>query len=79
MPGADPSGQPSPGSNQNLSKLRGRMSKNNVAVEDAVPPLTPDMVAKIKKDDMKQAIVERFGGRTKPPETRTPTWTGKRS
>ncbi len=55
------------------------MSKNNVAVEDAVPPLTPDMVAKIKKDDMKQAIVERFGGRTKPSETRTPTRTGKRS
>ena len=57
------------------------MQKNNVVMEDeaAAPELTPDMMSKIKKDDMKQAIVERFGGRTKPPETRTPTRTGKRS
>jgi hypothetical protein len=53
------------------------MSKNNVAVDDAAPVLTPDMVAKIKKEDMKQAIVERFSGRTKPAEKRTAIRTGK--
>jgi hypothetical protein len=41
------------------------MLKNNVIVDDApaVAALNPDMLASIKKEDMKQAIVERFSGR----------------
>lgn len=55
------------------------MRKNNVVMEDeaAAPALTPDMMSKIKKEDMKQAVVECFGGRTKPAETRTAVRTGK--
>jgi len=38
------------------------MRKNKVVVDDApaAPALTPDLIAKIKKEDMKQAVVERF-------------------
>ena len=55
--------------------------RNNSGVlelEDAAPALTPDMVAKIKKEDMKQAVVERFSTRTKPAEKSTATRTGQR-
>jgi len=39
------------------------MRKNNVVLDDApAPAITPDMVAKIKKEDMKQAVVEKFSG-----------------
>jgi len=42
------------------------MRKNNVVIDDApaAPALTPDLVSKIKKEDMKQAVVERFSGRS---------------
>lgn len=55
------------------------MRKNNVVIEDepTAPALTPDMMSKIKKEDMKQAVVERFSGRTEPAEKRTATRTGK--
>ena len=55
------------------------MRNNSVVLEDeaAAPEMTPDMMSKIKKEDMKQAVVERFSGRTKPAETRTATRTGK--
>jgi hypothetical protein len=46
--------------------------------ETAAPALTPDMMSKIKKEDMKQAVVERFSTRTVPAEKRTATRTGKR-
>jgi hypothetical protein len=56
------------------------MSNNSSVMEDetAAPALTPDMMSKIKKEDMKQAVVERFSTRTVPAEKRTATRTGKR-
>jgi len=57
--------------------------KKSVALEDApaAPALTPDMGSKIKKEDMKQAIVERFSGssnsvapRAARPKKRSPHW-----
>ena len=38
------------------------MRKKSVVTEEAVPApaLTPDLVTQLKKEDMKQAIVERF-------------------
>jgi hypothetical protein len=55
------------------------MPKNNVVVEDeaAAPALTPDMMSKIKKEDMQQAVVERFSAKTQAAEKRTATRTGK--
>jgi len=59
------------------------MSKNNAVLEDtpAVPALTPELLAKIKKEDMKQAIFERFSGkgaraafRAAQSRTRSPYW-----
>ncbi|HKD85135.1 MAG TPA: hypothetical protein VKB58_10335 [Terriglobales bacterium] len=57
------------------------MRKNNVAIEDApaAPALTLDMVSKIKKDDMMQAVFERFSARTEAPRAeaarkRSPYW-----
>jgi hypothetical protein len=57
------------------------MRKNNVVIDDApAPALTPDMVSKIKKEDMKQAVAERFSGeaaakRTAPKmRKRSPYW-----
>lgn len=55
------------------------MRKNNVVMEDeaAAPALTPDMMSKIKKEDMQQAVVERFSAKTQAGERRTTTRTGK--
>jgi hypothetical protein len=59
------------------------MLKNDVVFEDApaVAALNPDLLASIKKEDMKQAIVERFSGRVQTaPQTasrstgRSPYW-----
>jgi len=58
------------------------MRKNNVVIGDvpAAPALTPDLISKIKKEDMKQAVVERFSGkaaveRAAPKvHTRSPYW-----
>jgi len=49
------------------------MPKKSVVMEDeaAAPALTPDMMSKIKKEDMKQAIVERFSGTTEVAGPRT--------
>ena len=51
------------------------MRKNNVAIEDvpAAPALTPDMVSEIKKEDMRQAVFERFSSRTEAPRTAAST------
>ncbi|MGA7459444.1 MAG: hypothetical protein WBW69_04420 [Candidatus Korobacteraceae bacterium] len=39
------------------------MQKNNVVLDDApAPAITPEMISKIKKEDMQQAVVERFSG-----------------
>ncbi|MGA2370318.1 MAG: hypothetical protein ACLPPV_07885 [Candidatus Korobacteraceae bacterium] len=57
------------------------MPNNSVVMEDeaAAPVLTPEMMSKIKKEDMKQAVVERFRGRTEAAAPRTAVRTGKRS
>ena len=47
------------------------MRKNSVVHDEPAPAITPDMLAKIKKEDMKQAVVERFSGEK--PSKRTPT------
>ena len=37
------------------------MLTNDVVVEDVpAPAITPDLLSKLKREDMKQAIVERF-------------------
>ncbi len=57
--------------------------KKSTVIEDApaAPEMTPDMLSKIKKEDMKQAIVERFKATSKPAvpraascKTRSPYW-----
>jgi hypothetical protein len=55
------------------------MRNNSSVMEDeaAAPALTPEMMSKIKKEDMQQAVVERFSARTKPAEKRTATRTGQ--
>ena len=42
--------------------LRNETGKNDTS---ATSVLTPDLIAEIKKEDMKQAIVERFSTHTK--------------
>lgn len=48
------------------------MRKNKVVTEDApaAPAMTPEMISKIKKEDMRQAVFERFSS---PAETATPS------
>ena len=57
------------------------MLKNKVVIEDApaAPALTPDMVSKIKKEDMKQAVFERFSVRQESVAPRPATRSRKRS
>jgi hypothetical protein len=56
------------------------MLKNKVAIMDApAPALTPDMLASIKKEDMKQAIVERFRVHVEAAAPRPATRAGQRS
>ena len=42
------------------------MLKKKAVINEApaAPALTPDLIAKIRKEDMKQAVVERFSGAT---------------
>ena len=54
--------------------------KKDALIDDApaAPALTPDLVSKIRKEDMKQAVVERFSGAAAAkPRTAVPA--GKRS
>jgi hypothetical protein len=56
------------------------MLNNKVAIVDApVPALTPGMLASIRKEDMKQAIVERFQVRVKAAAPRIVARAGQRS
>lgn len=57
------------------------MSKNNAVLDDApAPALTPDMISKVKKEDMQQAVVEKFSGKAAAKRTagkirkRSPYW-----
>jgi hypothetical protein len=49
------------------------MLKNKIEVEEshAAPPLTPDLLGKLKMQDMQAAVVERFSVRTKAQAPRT--------
>jgi hypothetical protein len=56
------------------------MLNNKVAILDApAPALTPDMLASIRKEDMKQAIVERFRIHVEAVAPRTAARAGQRS
>ena len=60
------------------------MIRNDIANNDSpvAAALTPDLLASMKKEDMKQAIVERFSYRAKAvapqaaaqPKVRSPYW-----
>ena len=57
------------------------MSNKNVVVDDepAAPAINPEMLSKLKKQDMKQAVVERFKGSIESTAPRATTSTKKRS
>ncbi len=50
------------------------MLKTKVEVEEdqGAPAITPDLLSKLKKQDMRQAVVERFSDRAKKPRHRAP-------
>lgn len=60
------------------------MASKNVVLDDApaAPAITPEMLGKLKKEDMKQAVIERFkAGEESPvpagtvrPRKRSPHW-----
>lgn len=49
------------------------MQNKAVVIDEnpAAPALEPEMLAELKKEDMQQAVVERFQVNTKTPATRT--------
>ncbi len=57
------------------------MLKSKLVVDDGSPvaPLTPGLLAKIRKEDMKQAIYERFSARRPSVAPRVEAQTGARS
>jgi hypothetical protein len=57
------------------------MPRNSVVLDDApaAPAITPETLTKIKKEDMKQAVVERFRASVEAPakgrqRKRSPYW-----
>jgi len=54
-------------------------SKIEVEESQAAPALTPDLLGQLKKQDMKQAIVERFSIREKAETPRTAIRSRERS
>ncbi|HEY1730279.1 MAG TPA: hypothetical protein VGG15_00930 [Terriglobales bacterium] len=57
------------------------MLKENVLTEEsqAVPEISPEYLAKLKKEDMKEAVVERFRSSSETPAVRTAMRRGDRS
>lgn len=57
------------------------MLKASVLTEEsqAVPEISPELLAKLKKEDMQQAVVERFRSKSEAPATRRPARHGARS
>ena len=48
------------------------MQKKNVEVEQTpAPAITPDLLGKLRKEDMKQAVVERFKATSQPAPAKT--------
>jgi hypothetical protein len=55
---------------------------NNKVVPEAdqvVPPIGPELLQKLKKEDMEQAVVERFKNSVEEPEHRTAARHGVRT
>ena len=59
------------------------MLRSGFAIDEtSAPAITPDLLAELKKQDMKQAIIERFSYRAKvvatetaaPAKVRSPYW-----
>ncbi len=58
------------------------MPRNSAVLDDApaAPPIQPEMLSKLKKEDMKQAVVERFRATSEAPAAkaterkRSPYW-----
>jgi len=57
------------------------MLKSNLTQEGplAAPAITPDLLSRLRKEDMKQAIVERFSVRAKAKTPRSAVRSGARS
>jgi hypothetical protein len=57
------------------------MLKSKIAAEEnfGAPALTPDLLRQLKKEDMKQAIAERFSAHTQAPAPRVAVRAGVRS
>jgi hypothetical protein len=57
------------------------MLKESVLIEEsqAVPEISPELLAKLKKEDMQQAVVERFRTKNEAPAACTPARRGIRS
>ena len=51
------------------------MPTNSAVMEEetAAPEITPEMLGTLKKEDMKQAVVERFKGKSAS-RKRSPNW-----
>ena len=50
------------------------MLKENVLTDESqtVPEISPELLAKLKKEDMQQAVVERFRSKSEAPAARPP-------
>jgi len=46
-------------------------NKVTVVVNQGAPAISPDLLAELKKEDMQQAVVERFRSEVEAPERRT--------
>jgi hypothetical protein len=57
------------------------MLKSKITQEEtpAAPAITPDLLSQLRKEDMKQAIVERFSVRAEAPAPRSAVRSGARS
>ncbi len=55
------------------------MLKNTVTQEEshAAPAMTPEMLAKLRKEDMRHAVVERFRRRIEKPAAKTAHMSGR--
>jgi hypothetical protein len=57
------------------------MLKENVLTDESqtVPEISPELLAKLKKEDMQQAVVERFRSKSEAPAARPPARRSSRS
>jgi hypothetical protein len=51
------------------------MTKNSALLEEAAPAIEPEMLSELKKEDMQQAVVERFRAKASGKKhKRSPYW-----